>query len=158
MSELFTSVGSLRVNLLELIDLFHPNGKKKTESLPFKIYANISIINHNQVQLCRHNTDVISDFDRNTASITINEEFLFENIPSTYFVYISLFGIYNNLKRSNFSGFRKMSTTESSIKVESLGFSKIPVCRLEENQMVKINHLISLTNKISVGITVVSTI
>lgn len=136
MSELFTSIGSLRINLLEINDLFNANDRKKSDSLPIKVYATISIINHNQMQQYRFNTAVISDIDRDTTSLIIKEEFLFENIPSTYVILISLYGIYNNSKNKNFNGFRKMNNSENSIRVEVMGYSRIPVSRLEENQMV----------------------
>jgi hypothetical protein len=121
----FTSVGNLYVTLIEGLDLIAPNQSKSLWARKVRqtksSYAQISIYdgtNHSWASE-QHRTAVVP-YNGNEV-FSFGEDFTFENVPSTCFIVLAVYGL---------------SRSQGQSVSRCLGEVKIPLSRLEENNVV----------------------
>lgn len=126
----FTSVGNLYVTLIEGLDLFAPNQAKSLWVRKVRqtrsSYAQISIYdgtNHSWVSE-QHRTAVVP-YNGNEV-FSFGEDFTFENVPSTCFIVLAIYAL---------------SRSQGQSSSRCLGEVKIPLSRLEENNVVRCRWL-----------------
>jgi hypothetical protein len=127
---LFTSTGSLQVQLIEVLDMFDAPkirrasflswGKKTAQAERKNTYLEVSIVDEHGGAVMTNQTATKSVMV-NAPSLLFGEEFVFQHVSSLHTLMVSLCFL---------------SSIEGSISNQVSGTAQIPLSRLEENQQV----------------------
>lgn len=131
---IFTTYGTLRVSIVEALDLVDSpavGNNKKVKVTKSNVFAALKVTDDNGVEIKHCNTET-HPFVTSEA-MNIGEEFIFENISSAHNLLVSFYSV----------SLEKEKTHNASVTVAQncLGFTQIPLARLEEN--VSVSHIMS---------------
>ena len=126
-NNIFTTFGTLRVNVIEALDLIDVPSKnaKKVKVNKGSVFAVLSIVDESNNVVTHYNSD-IHPFVTSDA-IFIGEEFLFENASSAHSLAVTFYIV----------SMEKEKNHNSAVSCQNcLGYTHIPLSRLEENVSV----------------------
>lgn len=127
---IFTSYGTLRICLMEAVDVFELPGNRSRVKLDAnsktqKVFATVSINDENDCEILKYDTSSHPYFS--TETVAIGEEYIFEAVSSAYHVVVGLYSIH----------FHKINSSVIAERtIHAIGTVKIPIDRLEENTPV----------------------
>lgn len=132
---IFTTYGTLRVSVVEALDLVDnaPGVNKKVKVTKSNVFAVLKITDDNGVEIKHCNTETHPFYTSET--MTIGEEFIFENVSSAHNLLVSFYSV----------ALEKEKTQQAPVTVAQncLGFTQIPLARLEENVPVSVAVIIA---------------
>ena len=122
---LFTTYGTLRASVIDALDLIDASqNKNKSLKTKCKVFAVLKVVDDAGNEIKHFNTETHPYYTSETT--IIGEEFIFENVSSVHCLLLSFYSL---------SG-EKAPSGEMVMSQSCLGFTKIPVSRLEENRPV----------------------
>ena len=110
--------------MIEALDLIENN--KKNKSVKCNVFAVLKIADENGVELKNYNTETRPYYVSDT--LVIGEEFIFENVSSAHSLVVSFYSLSLSVEKS---------PPEVAVLQNCLGFTQIPLSRLEENRPVR---------------------
>ena len=122
MKSIFTTYGTLRASVIEALDIVETSNKKN-HAVKYNVFVVLKVVDDSGVELKSCQTEIHPYYT--SDPLLIGEEFLFENAASTQSLVVSLHIL--NMEKT---------LTKVSLSQSCLGFTRIPLSRLEENRPV----------------------
>lgn len=129
-----TTYGTLRACVVEALDLVDtpPTNNKKVKVTKSSVFAVLKVTDDAGAEIKHCNTETHPFFT--SESLVIGEEFIFENVSSAHSLYVSFYSV---------SMEKEKAPHASAIASQNcLGFTQIPLSRLEDNVSVSSLHLL----------------
>ena len=127
-NNIFTTYGTLRASVLEVIDVSDPFqstiNKNKPNRSKLTVYAIVSVVDENAAASVHPLFSTAPRPYFHGEPMIIGEEFIFENVSSLHSLVVSLYSLASG----------KVVSQNDQMKVPvCVGTTKIPLARLEEN-------------------------